>query len=140
MEGDVERAMYLYAHSLEWHPTAEAYTFMGWAYSFQLKFEKAIEQCQKAIQIDPDFGNPYNDIGAYYIEMGRDDEAIPYLEKAVLARRYANRHFPFYNLGRVQEKRREWASALRSYQKALELSPEFEAARVAVERVKGNLP
>jgi len=34
-------------------------------------------RCKLAIGLDPDFGNPYNDIGAYLIELGQFDEAIP---------------------------------------------------------------
>ncbi|NIO09761.1 MAG: tetratricopeptide repeat protein, partial [Deltaproteobacteria bacterium] len=45
-------------------PTAEAYTFLGWTYSFMGQLNEAIEECQRAITLDPDFGNPYNDIGA----------------------------------------------------------------------------
>ena len=51
--------------------------------------------------MDPDFGNPYNDIGAYLIQMGRLDEAIPWLEKATRAPRYEAPHFPRFNLGRA---------------------------------------
>ena len=49
----------------------------------------------------PEFGNPYNDIGAYLIEKGQLDEAIGWLEKAKTAERYEPRHFPFMNLGRI---------------------------------------
>jgi len=68
MEGDYERAVDLYKSSLELHPTAEAHTFLGWAYHFQGKLDQAIAECRTAIDIDPEFGNPYNDIGAYLIE------------------------------------------------------------------------
>ncbi len=61
MEGDYDRAVELYHSSLELHPTAEAHTFLGWTYHFQGKLEDAIAECRRAIEIDPDFGNPYND-------------------------------------------------------------------------------
>src|SRR5688500_1071155 len=76
MEGDLETAVDYYERSIELYPTAEAHTFLGWTYSFQGKIDQAIAQCERAIQVDPDFGNPYNDIGAYLIEMGKHDEAI----------------------------------------------------------------
>src|SRR5207253_8419965 len=41
------------------------------------------EECKKAIAVDPTFGNPYNDIGAYLIERGEHAQAIPWLEKAI---------------------------------------------------------
>lgn len=80
MEGDYDRAVELYLGSLALHPTAEAYTFLGWTYHFQGKIEEAIAECKRAIAVDPDFGNPYNDIGSYLIELNRYDEAIPWLE------------------------------------------------------------
>jgi tetratricopeptide (TPR) repeat protein len=64
MEGDFDRAVELYRQSIELHPTAEAHTFLGWTYDFQGKIEEAIAECKRAIAVDPDFGNPYNDIGA----------------------------------------------------------------------------
>ena len=82
-------------------PTAEAYTFRGWAYQSFGRTDDAIEECKRAIQVDPDFGNPYNDIGAYLIAKGELDEAIEWLEKAKLAPKYEPRHFPFMNLGRL---------------------------------------
>ena len=101
MEGDYDRAVELYQSSLDLHPTAEAHTFLGWTYHFQGKLMDAISECKRAIELDPDFGNPYNDIGAYMIELAQFDEAIPWLQQAVEARRYEPRHFPHYNLGRV---------------------------------------
>src|SRR2546429_475520 len=65
MEGDYDRAIELYRFSLEMPPTAEAHTFLGWTYHFQGRVDEAIAECKRAIKIDPDFGNPYNDIGAY---------------------------------------------------------------------------
>jgi len=76
MEGDYDRAVELYHSSLELHPTAEAHTFLGWTYHFQGKLEDAIAECQRAIKIDPDFGNPYNDIGSYLVRKGEREAAI----------------------------------------------------------------
>src|ERR1700748_2737452 len=77
MEGDSDRAIELYQSSINLYPTAEAHTFLGWTYHFQGKLDDAIIECKRAIEIDPEFGNPYNDIGAYLIELNRYDKAIP---------------------------------------------------------------
>ncbi|HSS45154.1 MAG TPA: tetratricopeptide repeat protein [Thermoanaerobaculia bacterium] len=63
LAGDLHEAIALFTRSLQVHPTAEAYTFRGWAYSFAGRLEEAIEECRKAIATDPTLGNPYNDIG-----------------------------------------------------------------------------
>src|SRR5579872_3609740 len=100
MGGDFDRAVELYKRSLAIRPTAEAHTFLGWTYHFQGKVADAIEECKRAIAVDPDFGNPYNDIGSYLISLRRYDEAIAWLEQAIKAPRYDPRHFPYFNLGR----------------------------------------
>ena len=78
---------------------------------------------------DPDFGNPYNDIGAYLIEKGEFDEAIPWFQKAMQAKRYESPAFPHLNLGRVYERKGKWTEAIDSYKKALALNPDYALAR-----------
>lgn len=134
-EGKIEEAVQCYRQSLEIYPTAEAHTFLGWAYSFQRKYPEAIEECRKAIDIDPEFGNPYNDIGAYLIETGKYDEALPWLEKAVLAKRYESYCYPYYNMGRVWEKKGAWQKALECYQNSLEANADYSLALKAINRM-----
>src|ERR1041384_914237 len=99
MKGDLEAAIARYEESIAVCPTAEAHTFLGWTMSFQGRLEDATKECLKAIDVDPDFGNPYNDIGVYLMQQDRLDEAIPWLMKAKEAKRYEPRQFPFMNLG-----------------------------------------
>ena len=139
VKGKLDQAVTLYKESLEICPTAEAYTFLGWAYSFQGRYDEAIAECRKAIQVDPDFGNPYNDIGAYLIEKGRLDEAIPWLEKAIQAKRYDSYCFPHYNLGRVWEVKGDWAKAMDAYERALKTNPEYTLAACALNKLRGIL-
>ena len=114
MQGEYEEALRLYARSIQAFPTAEAYTFRGWTYSFMGIWEKAIRECLKAIEIDPEFGNPYNDIGAYLIEQGKFDEALPWFEKALRAPRYEAYCYPWFNMGRIWEKKHDWKKAARA--------------------------
>jgi tetratricopeptide (TPR) repeat protein len=137
MRGELDEAIVLYTRSIETYATAEAYTFRGWVYSFQGKIDEAIEECKKAIEVDPTFGNPYNDIGAYLVEQGRLDEAIPWLERALVALRYESYCFPHVNLGRVYEKKRMFDRALHHYLEALDENPRHLGAWQAVGRLRG---
>lgn len=139
MKGEFDLAIEHYNRSIETYPTAEAYTFLGWTYSFQGKLDEAIAECKKAIEVDPEFGNPYNDIGAYLIELERHDEAIPWLEKAIQAKRYEPRHYPHYNLGRVYLIKGMMKKALDEFHKALEAYPEYTLAKEAIGKVKFTL-
>ena len=139
MQGRILEAVGLYKKSIELFPTAEAHTFLGWAYSFQGRYDDAIEECERAITIDPDFGNPYNDIGAYLIEKNKLNEAIPWLEKAIQAKRYDSYCFPHYNLGRVYEQQGNWWRAYEAYHNALTCSPEYTLAKKAMSRMAGMM-
>jgi len=139
MKGEVDKAIALYTKSIEIHPTAEAYTFRGWARSFEKDYASAIEDCHRAIDLDPEFGNPYNDIGAYYVEQGEPDEAIPWLRMALKAKRYESYCFPHFNLGRVFEAKEQLDKALEHFRASLDENPGYALAAKAVERVKEKL-
>src|SRR5258708_36599854 len=132
MEGDYDRAVELYRPSLCLHPTAEAHTFLGWTFHFQGKIEEAIAECKRAIEVDPEFGNPYNDIGAYLIGLDRFDEAIPWLEQAIAAKRYDPRHFPHFNLGRAYLAKGLINRARERCLKARAIAPRYTLARRAL--------
>ncbi len=136
MKGELSEAVALYKKSIDMHPTAEAHTFLGWTYSFMGKYDDAIQECHKAIQVDPEFGNPYNDIGAYLIEKGRLDEAVPWLEKATKAKRYESYCFPHLNLGRIWEKKGRWSAAMEEYRLALKENPNYVLAARALKRLQ----
>ncbi len=139
MRGELESAIDLYRQSIDTHPTAEAYTFLGWTYSFQGKLDDAISECKKAIDIDPDFGNPYNDIGAYLIEKSEYEEAIPWLTKATVAKRYDHYHFAHFNLGRAYLSMLLLNRARGEFEQALEIYPDYEAAQEALSSLKKQI-
>lgn len=139
MKGEFAEAIVLYNRSLAVFPTAEAHTFLGWTYSMMDRYDEAIECCHQAIKVDPTFGNPYNDIGAYLIELNRWEEAIPWFEKAMQAARYEAPQFPHLNLGRVYERLGRYRQALACFDKALELDPFYRGAMWAKYGLVGRL-
>jgi len=139
MDGKLDEAIKHYMISIEFYPTAEAHTFLGWTYSFKGDLNSAIEECKKAIGIDPDYGNPYNDIGSYLIQQGNYDEAVTWIEIALKAKRYEARHFAHVNLGRAFELKGLWYEAVHEYRKAMELAPDYEIARRLYLALQGKL-
>jgi tetratricopeptide (TPR) repeat protein len=123
MRGELDQAIRLYRESIAVFPTAEAHTFLGWTYGLQGRLTEAIAECHKAIAVDPDFGNPYNDIGVYLMQKGDVEAAIPWLEKAKRAPRYEPRQFPYMNLGRIYLRRGQWAEALREFEAGVRAAP-----------------
>ncbi len=135
MSGEYDRAIELYQRSIEACPTAEAHTFMGWTYSHKGDYDAAIQACHAAIATDPTLGNPYNDIGAYLMEIGRYDEAIPWFQKATEAERYEAYHYPHYNLGRIYESQGRYVDAIRELKSALEHAPAYPSAQKSLLRL-----
>ena len=139
MKGEFQEAVGLFEQSIAVKPTAEGFTFRGWALSHLGRLDEAIEDCRKAIELDPDFGNPYNDIGVYLMQKGRLDEAIPWLEKAKQAPRYEPRHFPYANLGSIYERKGLWREAIQEYKEALRIEPGYETAGTALARLRAQM-
>src|SRR5262249_34012106 len=99
LANDYERAIELYKRSIETYPTAEAHTFLGWVYSFQQRYDEAIEECLEAIRVDDTLGNPYNDIGSYLLAKGDPYGSVRWFDRALLAPRYESYALPQFNLG-----------------------------------------
>ena len=139
MAQEFDQAIRLYKESIALYPTADAHTYLGWAYSFKGQLNEAIAQCEIAIGLDPEFGNPYNDIGVYLMQQQRLDDAIPWLERAKSARRYQPRHFPYINLGRIYLTKGMIQKALDEFDSALKINPEDSDLAQLVEEIKGKL-
>jgi tetratricopeptide (TPR) repeat protein len=118
IKGEFADAIILYKRYLAVQPTAEAHTYMGWTSSMMNRYEEAIACRKHAIEVDPTFGNPYNDICAYPIEMDQLDEAVLWLERATKAERYDSQHFPYMNIGRVYEYKGRLKTTLTHFDRA----------------------
>ena len=135
MHGELDKAMYYYGRSLDCVESPEAYTFMAWAESMRGNFQRSIELCRRAIELDPDFGNPWNDLGAYLLALDRPQDALPFLEQALRCSRYLTYHYAHYNLGRAFEKLGDRSRARRKYEEALAEDPNYMLAKDALQRL-----
>lgn len=139
ISGELDESIRLYRESIAVCPTADAHTYLGWAYSFQGRIDKAIAECEIAIRLDPEFGNPYNDIGVYLMQQEKFDEAIPWLERAKTAKRYEPRHFPYLNLGRVYVTKGMINKALEEFRGVLQINPDDSEIAQIIEQLEVKL-
>ncbi len=139
MEGNIKLARQNYLTSIEIHPTAEAYVNLGWTFSREEYFEEAIKQCNKALELDINYGMAYSDIGYYMLQLNKTDEAIIWLEEAVLQEKFEGIFYTFYNLGRAFEKRGEWQKGIEMYNKSLLQKPGFKLAKMKLLNLSSKL-
>ncbi|MEZ5424647.1 MAG: hypothetical protein R2747_00150 [Pyrinomonadaceae bacterium] len=138
MAGHLSEAIRLYKESIDIFPTAEAFTFLGWTYSFQGQYDRAIAECLAAISVDPDFGNPYNDIGSYLIAKGNFYDCVRWFRQAMEATRYEARAYPHFNLAFVLE-RGKLLEAVHHYALAVREQPDYAQAYRALRNLQGKL-
>jgi len=136
-EYDLARESFLRA--LNFQETAEAYNLMGWSYSLEGQMEKAKKFCLKAIQTDPAYGAPYNDLGSYLLAEGEVNESLKWFELAKNSRNYQNREYPYINAGRAFMNKREFKKALQEFSMALTIAPFNEELHQTVQRLKETL-
>lgn len=132
LEGKLESAVIAYRASIRIFPTAKAHTSLGIVYGLQGKYDMAIEECKKAIELAPESGESYKNIGTYLVAMGRDEDAILWFEKAIEINNDESNHSSYYSLGKIYEKRGDWLKALRHFNKAITIDGNYEPAQNAV--------
>ena len=87
-------------------------------------YDEAIAAYKKVVEIEPDNGDGWNNLGATYLQTARFEESIPVFQKAnallPTADTYTNLGIAYTSLGR-------YADAVPAYEKAVELNPNARA-------------
>lgn len=97
------------------------YYLLGVRNSRKGKWNLAIAQLEKAIQLDPDYAPTYTELGIAYAKKGIFDKAISTLKTAV--EKDPDNIIAHYNLGAIYEGKGLWSLAINSYMKVLTLDP-----------------
>lgn len=137
--GDLQSAAECYLKSIERQPSPEAHTFLGWVLAQMGEFDAAILECERAVALDPDFGNAWNDMGAYLIEKRQIHKAIDCLKKAVQSKNYDSRSFPHFNLARAYIHEGLLLSSEKELEKALEINSDFKPAQELIKTLRNQI-
>ena len=137
--GDPRAALQCFVDAASLETSADALTYQGWMHAMLGDPERAERLCLSAIELDPDFGNPYNDIGTICLQRRDVPAAIEWFERAKRARRYEPRHFPFMNLGRLYSTLGMPEKALAEFEGALAHAPANADIRSAIESLRSEL-
>jgi tetratricopeptide (TPR) repeat protein len=98
---------------------------LGESYFMAGKTEKAIEEFQKLIELEPS-ARSYAFMGLSYRHLGRFDEALKYFEQGV--KQDPHNTSCLFNIGYIQERQGNYARAEELFQQTLHLNPDFPEA------------
>lgn len=95
---------------------AKAFAEVGSIYFDQHKFTEAIEYYKKALALDPEDVNSYNDMGLSYHYMGMSDEGLKYVEEGIkknpaYQRIWLTKGFILAIKGNIADARAAWEKA-----------------------------
>ena len=118
-------SMTLWNRQLELHSFYIAYNNRGNVYSNLDKYQKALADYNKAIEMYPERVLAYNNRGNAYSELEKYQEAIADFDKAIELKPASDLH---NNRGNVYSKIEENENAIADYNKAIELDPYYASA------------
>lgn len=119
--------------------SAESLTLLAWAMALQGKDAKSKSLCLRAINKNPTYGPPYNDLGALLYKASEFEESLKWFELAKKAPHYQNREFPYINSGRVYLTQKKYHKALDEFAKAQVLVPFNKDLEKAIDKVKKQI-
>ncbi|MCC3594157.1 tetratricopeptide repeat protein [Microcoleus sp. PH2017_28_MFU_U_A] len=106
--------------------SAEAYIKQAESYYAQGKFEEAITECKRAIEITPEAAIAYKIAGNATQAMGKVDAArYWYTEALEIEPNFAEIHA---NLGSIYARQKLWQKSIVCYKKAIEIKPDLVVA------------
>ena len=104
---------------------AIAHNNRGDAYATKRDYDRAIQDYDLSIKLNPTFSKPFNNRGVAYQKKGDYDRAIKDFDEAIkLSPDYAR---AFANRAETNQRRHDYQSAVRDYDNAIRLDPGLEA-------------
>lgn len=136
--GDLDRAEFYFRSFLEMEDSCEAYFYMGLIMGQRNMLEEALEFYYKSVVINPEYGNPCNEIGIILLRMGKDKDAVFWLKKSIRCQRNDAPHISFFNLATLYKMWNRPERSLQFLHRAIELNPEFPEAKIMKEQLMKN--
>src|SRR5215813_187480 len=94
---------------------------LGEFYLYKSNIEKAVDEFETEQKLNPAYAGTYDRLGDSYSRLGRYDDAQRALQRAILLDATATG--PYILMGKVLNKKKDFASALGYLQKALRMDP-----------------
>lgn len=111
---------------------AEAHNLLGLIYMSQSQFDKAAEQLRDAVRINPYYTDAHNQLGVCYRETKEYDKALKEFEIALNDKNFKTPEKVYLNLGNLYVDQGVMSEAVRSFQRAVEVNPNYVLGYLAL--------
>ncbi len=124
VDRDMEARIRLVQEIIQKFPREKlAHYWLGVIYRERADYEMAVEEQNKTLELDPDYGNAHNELGYLYLALRNFDKSIEHFQKyASLNPDDAN---PFDSLGEAYFIMGKLDEAVAKYKEALAVKPDF---------------
>ncbi|MDP1845623.1 MAG: tetratricopeptide repeat protein [Candidatus Moranbacteria bacterium] len=109
---------------------------LGDVYARQKDYAKAIEEFQKAIDINPNYADAYHNLGNTYQTIGENDKAVEYFQKALELNPQLWQSYQ--NLAAIYFNAEQYDLALENIKKAAEINPNDENLKQNVQVIEAK--
>ena len=126
-ENDLKKCklgIYYATRLIELTNAAEGYVERGNLYIDLYELEKSVEDCKKAIELDPEEYYAYNNLGCALIKLRRLEEAILPLEH-IIHKEPERDHLPYMNLAECYILQKEYDKAIKAYENVMQIRPDM---------------
>ena len=126
-----------YKKAAELAPSAQLHNYVGTALTYQGYYQQAVNQFQKAIQLNPNYAPAYMNLGITYYFMKRFADTVSSEQKSIALN--PNNPDAYFFLAQGYDKQNNRAEAIRNYKKFLELSLGQNRYKVYMDTAKQRL-
>ncbi len=123
-ENNPEKSSFILKQMAKKYPKEKrVHFFLGFLYAEKELYNESIEEYNKALELDPNYGDVFNLLAYTYSDMGNFEKAIEYLKKyASVLPGDAN---PLDSMGEIYLRMGRLDEAMAKYKEALEIKPDF---------------
>ncbi|MDX2216465.1 MAG: protein kinase family protein [Oculatellaceae cyanobacterium bins.114] len=121
-----DQAIASYTQAIQWYPSSFAYFNRGVVHTQQEELQSALEDLDRAIQLDPNMAQAYYERGNIWFELGDRQRAIADYTQTI--RLTPNIPKAYVNRGTARAESGDEAGAVDDYTQAIQVDPTFPAA------------
>jgi len=127
IENNLEKALRILKQMIKKYPKEKRFhSDLGNLYTMKHLFHEAIEEFNKTLELDPNYGPAFNALAYTYADMGNFEKAIEYFKRyASVSPGDAN---PFDSMAELYFRMGKLDEAIAKYREALDVKPDFYMA------------